>query len=172
MTSINSMKAVLAVLNEIADEYRNHCLANGDDNTVAWIDSKMSGLEELEQQEQEPESLFRRLAEHPYHGRGVIISNALNENRRVRFAHKIKAPGDNIGVSYVDYAHLKTEPTRLEKIQDFNDVPDGTIVEMMTEPKDVYVKEGSVWYGTGDDYATSANALGKARVIRWGDNDN
>ncbi|MDK7238680.1 hypothetical protein QP456_11145 [Corynebacterium amycolatum] len=29
-----------AALKEIADEYRNHCLANGDDNTVAWIDRK------------------------------------------------------------------------------------------------------------------------------------
>ena len=29
-----------ADLEEIADEYRNHCLANGDDNTIAWIDSK------------------------------------------------------------------------------------------------------------------------------------
>ena len=29
-----------AALEEIADEYRNHCLANGDDNTVAWIDRK------------------------------------------------------------------------------------------------------------------------------------
>ena len=26
-----------ASLEEIADEYRNHCLANGDDATVAWI---------------------------------------------------------------------------------------------------------------------------------------
>ena len=29
-----------AALEEIADEYRNHCLAVGDDNTVAWIDRK------------------------------------------------------------------------------------------------------------------------------------
>lgn len=29
-----------ANLEEIADEYRNHCLANGDDNTIAWIDRK------------------------------------------------------------------------------------------------------------------------------------
>ena len=29
-----------AALEEIADEYRNHCLANGDDNTVDWIDRK------------------------------------------------------------------------------------------------------------------------------------
>ena len=32
-------------LEEIADEYRNHCLANGDDNTVAWIDSKRGELD-------------------------------------------------------------------------------------------------------------------------------
>lgn len=117
--------------------------------------------------------LFGRWAEHPYHGRGVIISNALTEDRQVLFAHKIKAPGDNISVSYVDYVdyeNLKTDPARLEKIQDFNDAPDGTIVEMMAEPKDVYVKEGSIWYGTGDDYATSAQNLTKARVVRWGEN--
>lgn len=32
-------------LEEIADEYRNHCLANGDDDTVAWIDSKRGELD-------------------------------------------------------------------------------------------------------------------------------
>lgn len=35
----------IAALEEIADEYRNHCLANGDDNTVAWIDSKRGELD-------------------------------------------------------------------------------------------------------------------------------
>ena len=33
-------------LEEIADEYRNHCLANGDDNTVAWIDHKRGELDD------------------------------------------------------------------------------------------------------------------------------
>ena len=33
-------------LEEIADEYRNHCLANGDDNTVAWIDRKRGELDD------------------------------------------------------------------------------------------------------------------------------
>lgn len=67
--------------------------------------------------------LFGRWAEHPHHGRGVIISNALNEDRWVRFAHKIKAPGDNIGINYVDYAHLKTDPALLDTYADFNDAP-------------------------------------------------
>ena len=35
-----------ADLEEIADEYRNHCLANGDDNTVAWIDRKRGELDD------------------------------------------------------------------------------------------------------------------------------
>ena len=30
----------IAALEEIADEYRNHCLAVGDDETVTWIDHK------------------------------------------------------------------------------------------------------------------------------------
>lgn len=34
-----------AALEEIADEYRDHCLANGDDNTVAWIDNKRGELD-------------------------------------------------------------------------------------------------------------------------------
>ena len=33
-------------LEEIADEYRNHCLAVGDDNTVAWIDRKRGELDD------------------------------------------------------------------------------------------------------------------------------
>ena len=36
----------IAALEEIADEYRNHCLANGDDNTIAWIDSKRGELDD------------------------------------------------------------------------------------------------------------------------------
>lgn len=118
--------------------------------------------------------LFGRWAEHPYHGRGVIISNALTEDGRVLFAHKIKAPGDNIGVSYVDYVdyeNLKTEPITLETYQELRDAPDGTIVEAMVEPKDVYVKADNVWYGAGEDYAISARSLTKVRVIRWGNDD-
>ncbi|MCQ9349373.1 hypothetical protein [Corynebacterium sp. 5QC2CO] len=34
-----------AALEEISDEYRNHCLAVGDDNTVAWIDRKRGELD-------------------------------------------------------------------------------------------------------------------------------
>ena len=70
----------------------------------------------------------------------------------------------------MDYAHLKTDPALLDTYADFNDAPEGTIIEMMAEPKDVYVKEGSIWYRTGDDYAVSANELTKARVVRWGEN--
>ncbi|ASE56524.1 hypothetical protein CEQ06_06165 [Corynebacterium jeikeium] len=112
--------------------------------------------------------LFGRWAEHPHHGRGVIISNALNEDRWVRFAHKIKAPGDNIGINYVDYAHLKTDPALLDTYADFNDAPEGTIAEIMVEPKGVYVKKDSVWRGAGEEYPTPVQSLAKARVIRWG----
>ena len=34
-----------AALEEISDEYRNHCLAVGDDNTVARIDRKRGELD-------------------------------------------------------------------------------------------------------------------------------
>lgn len=122
----------------------------------------------------QPEPLFGRRAEHPFHGYGVIISNALTEDRRVLFAHKIKAPGNNIGVSYVDYVDyedLKTEPITLETYQELRDAPDGTIVEAMVEPKDVYVKADNVWYGAGEDYGISSRSLTKVRVIRWGNDD-
>ena len=140
-------------------------------STLEMLRGELEELRQQQQQKPEPESLFGRWATHPEHGRGVIISNALTEDRRVLFAHKIKAPGDNIGVSYVDYVdyeNLKTDPTRLEKIQDFNDAPDGTIVEIMVEPKGVYVKKDNVWFGAGEEYPTAVQSLAKARVIRWG----
>lgn len=115
--------------------------------------------------------LFGRWAEHPYHGRGVIINNALNEDRRVRFAHKIKAPGDNIGISYVDYAHLKTDPALLDTYADFNDAPEGTIVEAPMYPKDVAVKTEDGWYRTGGMHAIAVEYMPTCRVIRWGETD-
>ena len=70
----------------------------------------------------------------------------------------------------MDYAHLKTDPALLDTYADFNDAPEGTIIEMMAEPKEVYVKKGDIWLEAGDVHATSARNLTKARVIRWGEN--
>lgn len=137
----------------------------------AVLSTMKTELEALKNQETEREDLLGRWATHPTFGRGIIISCKPDGDGELRFAYRNSRYTDGVDTCFVRPEHLTFAPVPLTTAQEFENAPDGTIVEMMTEPKDVYVKEGSVWYGTGDDYATSARNLTKARVIRWGDND-
>lgn len=119
----------------------------------------------------QPEPLFGRWATHPEHGRGIIVSYKPDSDGEVQFAYRNSRYTDGAYTCFVLPESLTLDPATLTTVKDFNDAPVGTIVEMMVEPKGVYVKEGSVWYGTGDGYANSARDLTKARVIRWGEND-
>lgn len=116
----------------------------------------------------QPETLFGRRATHPGYGRGIIVSRQPDGEGEVRFAYLTSRYSDHVDTRFVRPESLDLDPAALTTVKDFNDAPEGTIVEMMIEPKGVYVKEGSVWYGTGDVYAYSARDLTKARVIRWG----
>ena len=126
-------------------------------------------LEELRQQQQpEPESLFGRWATHPEYGRGIIASSRTTDDARVLFGN-IGSPSAMVAQwRYTPIADLTLDPATLTTVKDFNDAPEGTIVEIMVEPKGVYVKKDSVWRGAGEEYPTPVQSLAKARVIRWG----
>ena len=126
-------------------------------------------LEELRQQQQpEPASLLGRWATHPEHGRGIIGSGKPDKAGEVRFAYRNDIFTDGAEWFFVRIESLTLDPATLTTAKEFKDAPVGTIVETMTEPKDVYLKRDGIWYGAGDDYAIAKRILTKARVIRWG----
>ena len=126
-------------------------------------------LEELrQQQQQEPESLLGRWATHPEHGRGIIVSSSPDDDGEVRFAYLNSSYTEGVNAYFVRLEYLDLDPAALNTVKDFNDAPEGTIAEIMVEPKGVYVKKDKVWFGAGEEYPTPVQSLAKARVIRWG----
>ena len=127
-------------------------------------------LEELRQQQQpEPESLFGRWATHPERGRGIIASIRPDGDGEVRFAYRNGSYSDGVDTRFARLESLTLDPATLNTAKDLNNAPEGTIVKIMVEPKGVYVKKDSVWFGAGEEYPTPVQSLAKARVIRWGD---
>lgn len=129
-------------------------------------------LEELRQQQQqerpEQESLFGRWATHPERGRGIIASIRPDGDGEVRFAYRNGSYSDGVDTRFARLESLTLDPATLKTVKDFNDAPEGTIAEIMVEPKGVYVKKDNVWFGAGEEYPTAVQSLAKARVIRWG----
>lgn len=116
----------------------------------------------------QPETLFGRRATHPTYGRGIIVSSEPNDDGYVRISCRNDNLRDGAEIHYEHPESLDLDPATLETYQELWDAPEGTIVEAMVEPKDVYVKIGDVWFGAGEDYGISARSLTKVRVIRWG----
>ena len=109
-------------------------------------------LEELRQQEQpEQESLLGRWATHPEYGRGIIASDKPDTFKEVRFTIRNDEFTDGADQLFVRFDDLTLDPATLNTVKDFNDAPEGTIAEMMIEPKDMYVKKGQrlAWGGGG-----------------------
>lgn len=127
-------------------------------------------LEELRQQQQpEPEPLFGRWATHPEHGRGIIISDKPDFGGEVKFAyHWNPEDEDSTTCHYVNLGGLALDPVTLNTTEDFEDAPEGTIAEATTEPNDVYVKTGKLWYVAGDITEANPTTMPTCRVIRWG----
>lgn len=147
----------------------------GAEDALIFVKDQLSGLktrlQELKEQEEdkEPESLFGRWATHPTYGRGIIISDKPDFGGEVKFAyHWNPEDEDHTTCHYVNLGGLALDPVTLNTVKDFNDAPEGTIAEIMVEPKGVYVKKDSVWRGAGEEYPTAVQSLAKARVIRWG----
>lgn len=135
----------------------------------ATLEMLKGELEELRQQQQpEQESLFGRWATLPKHGRGIITSIKPDSTGEVRFVYRNESFTDSTEWLFASVEHLTLDPATLSTVKDFNDAPEGTIAEIMVEPKGVYVKKDSVWRGAGEEYPTAVQSLAKARVIRWG----
>lgn len=138
-------------------------------NAEATLERLKAELTELKAQEQlEQESLLGRWATHPEHGRGIIASRKPDGDGEVRFAYRNSSYTDDVDTRFVRLEYLDLDPATLNTAKDFNDAPEGTIAEIMVEPKGVYVKKDNVWFGAGEEYPTPVQSLAKARVIRWG----
>lgn len=138
------------------------------ESTVEMLRGELEELRQQQQPEPEQESLLGRWATHPKHGRGIIASDKPDTFKEVRFTIRNDEFTDGADQSFIRVDDLTLGPLTLNTVKDFKDAPDGTIIEIMVEPKDVYVKKDNAWYGAGENYATSSQALAKARVIRWG----
>ncbi|WP_049171455.1 hypothetical protein [Corynebacterium sp. 239_CJEI] len=141
---------------------------------LADLKTRLRELKEQQEKDKQPEpgpeqeSLFGRWATHPTYGRGIIVSSEPNDDGYVRIACRNDNLRDGAEIHYEHPEHLTFDPATLNTVKDFNDAPEGTIAEIMVEPKGVYVKKDSVWRGAGEEYPTPVQSLAKARVIRWG----
>lgn len=144
------------------------------EDALTFVKDELAGLktnlQELKKQDKQPEqeSLFGRWATHPDYGRGIITSIKPDSNGEVRFAYRNSFYTYGVDALFVRVDDLTLDPATLTTVKDFNDAPEGTIAEIMVEPKGVYVKKANVWFGAGEEYPTPVQSLAKARVIRWG----
>lgn len=115
-----------------------------------------------------PESLFGRWATHPEYGRGIITSIKPDSTGEVRFAYRHSSYTDGAETRFARPESLTIDPATLITGQDFEDAPDGTIAETLTEPRYVYTKARGVWYATGSKYYIPSHEVRECRVIKWG----
>lgn len=134
-------------------------------STLEMLRGELEELRQQQQPEPEPESLFGRWATHKERGRVLIISDRPDCTNTVATIVKGVATES---MFWADIDNLTFDPATLNTAKDFNDAPEGTIAEIMVEPKGVYVKKDNVWFGAGEEYPTPVQSLAKARVIRWG----
>lgn len=117
-------------------------------------------------------SLVGRLATDKFGHRVMVISDQADEDGTVAVIVKGASLKTSAGQESAKFltrlSDLTLDPATLNNAKDFNDAPEGTIAEIMVEPKGVYVKKDNVWFGAGEEYPTAVQSLAKARVIRWG----
>lgn len=130
-------------------------------------------LQELKEQEKDkqPESLFGRWATHPKHGRGIITDVEPDSTGEIEFAFPDDTDQDTRTSSVmVEVDELDLDPVTLTTVKDFEDAPEGTIVEATEYPHDVAVKIEDGWHRARGRYAIAAGYMPTCRVIRWGEN--
>lgn len=132
------------------------------------LDELKAELEALKNQEPEQESLLGRWATHPTYGRGIIVSYKPDSDGDVRFAYLNSSYTDHVDTRFVLPEHLDLDPATLTTAQDFQDAPEGTIVEGPMYPKDVAIKTEDGWHRTGGMHAIAVEYMPTCRVIRWG----
>lgn len=126
-------------------------------------------LKALKQQQPEPASLLGRWATHPEHGRGIIVSSEPNDDGYVRIACRNDNLRDGAEIHYEHPEHLTLDPATLNTAQEFENAPEGTIVEATMYPEDMAVKTEDGWYRAGGMHAIAVEYMPICRVIRWGD---
>lgn len=159
MTSINDLQERINSAEKIFNVFKSE---------LDELKAELTELKAQAQEQPEPASLLGRWATHPTYGRGIIVSSEPNDDGYVRIACRNDNLRDGAEIHYEHPEHLTLDPATLKTVKDFNDAPEGTIAEIMVEPKGVYVKKDSVWRGAGEEYPTAVQSLAKARVIRWG----
>lgn len=138
-------------------------------STLEMLRGELEELRQQQQQKPEQESLLGRWAMHPTYGRGIITDVEPSADGDVEFAFPDAGDCETRTSSIqVTLDEIDLDPVTLNNAKDFNDAPEGTIAEIMVEPKGVYVKKDNVWRGAGEEYPTPVQSLAKARVIRWG----
>lgn len=120
-----------------------------------------------------PESLFGRWATHPEYGRGIITSIKPDSTGEVRFAYRHSSYSDGAETRFACPESLTIDPATLNTAQDFEDAPEGTIVET-GDMRICHKVEKNVWLRNGSETAythlgmTSLAECTPSRVIRWG----
>lgn len=108
-----------------------------------------SEFEELKQQQQEQEDLLGRRATHPEYGRGIIVSDNPDTSKQVRFIVRNDEFTDGAERFFVNFDDLTLDPATLTTEQDFEDAPEGTIVQGLSFPEMAFMKSNSLWRGGG-----------------------
>ena len=140
------------------------------ESTLEMLRGELEELRQQQQQKPEPESLFGRWATHKEFGRGIIISDKPDSDGDVRFAYRNSSYTDHVDTRFVLPESLTIDLATLTTTEDFDNAPEGTIVEGTMPPKAVAVKTEDGWYRTGGMHAIAVEYMPTCRVIRWGEN--
>lgn len=150
----------------------------GAEDALAFVKGELADLktrlQELKEQEKdkqpEQESLFGRWATHPEYGRVIVTCDEPDGDGDVTILFRnseLPAGGD---WGYTELEEITLDPVTLTTEQDFEDAPEGTIVEATMFPKDVAVKIEGGWHRAGGMHAIAVEYMPTCRVIRWGEN--
>lgn len=137
-------------------------------STLEMLRGELEELRQQQQQKPEPESLLGRWATHPTYGRGIIVSRKPDSDGEVRFAYRNSSYTDAVDTRFVRPESLDLDPATLTTTEDFENAPEGTIVEELGNERGVCVKAGVRWYIAVGSYAVRSGHMPTCRVIRWG----
>lgn len=146
----------------------------GAEDALTFVKDQLAGLkthlQELKEQEKdkEPESLFGRWATAPNGQRVLIVEHEWDEDGLIAVFGPTHAGSRETEKIVVSRSQITLDPVTLTTAQDFQDAPEGTIVEASMYPKDVAVKTEDGWYRTGGMHAIAVEYMPTCRVIRWG----
>lgn len=135
----------------------------------ATLEYLKADLQALKNQEPEQESLLGRWATLPKHGRGIITSIKPDSNGEVRFIYRNEIFTDSTEWLFASVEHLTLDPVTLNGEQDFENAPEGTIVQEFECEEMAFMKSDGAWFAFGDTLDWASRAMSPSRVIRWGD---